>query len=103
MRSYGPPSASLIANIMMLAKMRAGAYIAWLKVIAVLGSCGVAAWQVTYLVEQFPEGSPERMGAYFGAGFVLLIRLGLTVLYGIAVVYFLNWVEQRDRAQKSHW
>ncbi len=95
----------LAASGMMLAKIRAGAYVAIVKVVAVISSYVVSFWQTSYAIANFsqlPEGSPEQVGGYIGLGIggvFLLIRVALLVAYVFAVLKFLRWVDECSKAQ----
>ena len=86
------------ADIAMLLKQKWGLILAWVKVAALLGSVGVAFWQISFILDQFPPGSPQRMGAFVGGGIAGVIRLSLIGLYVTAVVKFSAWSAQRAAA-----
>jgi hypothetical protein len=86
----------ILANIALLYKQRWGLMLAWVKVVAGLGSVAVGWWQLSLMLGQFPEGSPQRVGAIIGGGFVGVLRIGLLGLYAAALVAFAKWSAQRS-------
>lgn len=87
------------ANVAMLARQSWGVYLAYLKVLATLGSCGVGIWQLTIMLQQFPEGSAERVGAMVGAAIAMMFRVALVVVYVTAVIMFSKWAAERAGQQ----
>ena len=91
----------LLGSGAMLAKQRWGLIPAALKILANLGSLGVAVWQLT-MIDQIVAAPPNmdpatmRTAQMAGAAFSLLVRLGFLGLYVAAVVTFMRWSEQRD-------
>ncbi len=88
------------ANFLMLFKKRIGAYLAGGKILFTLMSLAVGLWQMSFAMNQFPEGSPERIGAVIGALFAITIRLGLLGLYIGAIVTFWKWLNRQEEPPK---
>ncbi len=51
----------------------------------------VGMWQLSFMVQQFPEGSAERIGAIMGGIFTGGFRVALLGLYAAALVVFTMW------------
>lgn len=91
----------IIGSGAMLARQRWGMIPAALKIMANLGSVGVAVWQLS-MIDQIAPAPPNMDPATFrtaqmaGAAFALIVRLGLLGLYAAAVVAFMRWSEERD-------
>ena len=83
------------ADIAMLLKQKWGLILAWVKVVATLGSVGVGLWQLSFILDQFPPGSPQRIGGMVGGGIAVAIRLGLIAFYVAVLVRFAKWSQQR--------
>ena len=83
------------ADIAMLVKQKWALVLAWVKVVATLGSVGVGLWQMSFILDQLPPGSAERIGGMIVGGIVTVIRLGLLALYVTALVMFAKWTGQR--------
>jgi hypothetical protein len=86
------------ANLLMLFRQRAGVFLAIGKLLATFASFGVGIWQLSFIIANFPEGSPERIGAMVGAGMTMVLRLGLVAVYIGAIVTFWKWLGRRDSA-----
>ncbi len=87
---FGVPGA-----IGLLCKQRWGLALGWAAVAATLGSIGVGFWQLSFMIEQFPDGSPERVGAIIGGVFTGVFRVALLGAYAAALVVFANWSAKR--------
>ena len=89
-----------LAAIFLLMRQRWAVVLAYLKIVAVLGSIAVGLWQITFTIEQFnrPE---EKMGAMIGAGVVVLIRLTLIGAYAFALHLFVKWHNQSAAMLRS--
>ncbi len=85
----------LPANVLMLCKNKMGIVLGYLYVLGVCGSLCVGLWQVSFVVDTFPEGSPERMGAMIGGIIVTGFRLTLVGIYVAAIMSFSRWQQQR--------
>lgn len=85
------------ANILALLRVRMAVWLAALSLIATSGSIAVGIWQGTFKIEEFPAGSPQRMGAVVGMAFAIIVRVGLAGAYLGAVVQFANWVKRSGR------
>ena len=79
------------ANIALLCKQGWAVVLAWVAVVATLGSIAVGMWQLSFMVQQFPEGSAERIGAIMGGIFTGGFRVALLGLYAAALVVFTMW------------
>ncbi len=90
------------ANIGLLCKQRWAMILAWAAVAATVGSIAVGFWQLTFMVEQFPAGSPERVGATIGGAFTGLFRVALLGLYAAALVVFARWLVSRENSRATH-
>ncbi len=86
----------IIGNTLLLMRKPAGAVFGFLCVASAFVSIGVGLWQTGYIFEQFPEGSPARIGAYFGAGITTVIRVALAVLLLSAILRFSTWYRQLE-------
>lgn len=81
------------APIAMLLRRRWGLGLAGFAVLFSLASMGIACWQLSIQsgTNAFPKGSPEQMGFYVGAGCVIVFRVALLLLYGVALFKFEKW------------
>jgi len=79
------------ANVLMLLRKRSAF---WLRVVATVGtvaSLGVGGWELSSQFDQYPAGTPERIGLYIGLVATLGMRLTVIGLYLGALVQFRNW------------
>lgn len=89
-------AAGLPANIGMLMKQSWGVVLAYVAGLATLASVGVGCYHLPLVMEKFPDGSPERVGAYIGAGVTCLIRVALAGLLVAAAMKFSAWNSARQ-------
>jgi hypothetical protein len=54
---------------------------------------GVAAWQGTLTVQNFPAGSPEQYGAIGGIVVTVILRLVWLTVFFMAVFQCKKWLE----------
>ncbi len=84
------------ADILGLMRKPAAVWVGCLALLATLGSQGVGLWQVGIQSEQFPADSPQRVGFYIGAGFMLIFRLSIAAAYIAAIVQFAAWSRRQN-------
>ena len=84
----------ITGNTLLLMRKPAGAVFGLLCVVSVFASIGVGFWQLGYIFEQFPEGSPQRIGAYLGAATAIMVRAALAILLVFAILRFSRWHKQ---------
>ncbi len=85
----------LPANVLMLCKNKMGIILGYLYVLSVAASLCVGLWQASFVINTFPEGSPERIGAMMGGIIVTGIRLTLVGIYVAAIMSFSRWEQRR--------
>lgn len=85
----------ILANIGLLLKKSWGALLGYLALVASTASIGTAVMQIGAQMDQYAEGSPERIGAVIGGGFVFMIRLALMGLYLAALLKFSAWYKKQ--------
>jgi len=85
----------LPANVLMLRKNQMGIILGYLYVLSVAASWCVGLWQLSFVINTFPEGSPERLGAMMSGVIVAGIRLTLVGIYIAAIMSFSRWEKQR--------
>ncbi len=86
----------IVGNSLLLAKKPIGVVFGWGLVAATLVSIGVGVWQLSIMAEAYPDGSPERVGAYIGGGVMVLIRLTILILFGVALMRFGRWAKENN-------
>lgn len=89
------------ANILALLRVRMAVWLAALSLIATAGSIAVGIWQGTFKIDEFPVGTPQRMGAVVGLALAIIIRVGLAGAYLGAVVQFANFTNRSAGANRS--
>jgi hypothetical protein len=85
----------VLANIGLLMKKSWGVPLGYLALVASAGSIGTAVWQLSAQMDQFPEGSPVRVGVMIGGGLVFMLRIALMGLYLSALTKFSAWTNQQ--------
>lgn len=80
--------AGIPANIALLLKQRLGLILAWIAVIATVGSMGVGMAQGWIVFGQVPQGSAEAIGAVLGITIAMFVRGSLLALYVAALLKF---------------
>jgi len=78
-------------NALLLMGKPIGILLVGLAILATIGSIGVGFWQMPIMLDEFPPGSPERTGGMIGGVVVALIRLGIIVMVGAALMKFKAW------------
>ena len=71
----------ITGNALLLARKRWAVALGYLAALFALGSVGVGLWQLAFVLDQFPAGSPQRIGAMIGGGFVAAVRVLIIGLY----------------------
>lgn len=87
----------ILANIGLLMKKGWGVPLGYLALVATAGSVGTGILQFSAQMNQFPMGSPERVGVMFGGGIVFIIRLALMGLYLAALKKFSAWFKEQPK------
>lgn len=91
----------IIAGIGLLTGKRYAIIFGVLALAATVASTGVGGWQLSTMLDAAPQGA-ERTGMMIGGVFSILVRLGLIVLYGAALMRFSQWIN-RQEAQAAGW
>jgi hypothetical protein len=86
----------LLANGLMLARIKAGIALGWVLVASVVGSMLVGFWQAPYLAANLAQQNPAAgdagaIGVYVGVGVVSLFRFALLAAYVVALVMYSKW------------
>ena len=81
-----------VGDVLLLCKVRFGAYLCWAGILATLANMGVGLMQLPAQLERMevmpPQGADVevlKMVAWISAGAVILFRLTLVILYAVAV------------------
>jgi hypothetical protein len=81
-----------IGDVLLLCKVRFGAYLCWAGIAATIANMGVGLMQLPAQLERMDTMPPSgadvevlKMVAWVTAGAVVVFRLGLVVMYAIAV------------------
>jgi len=99
----------IAGNTLLLMRKPAGILFGSLCIVSAFASIGIGVWQISYMIEQFPDGSPERIGVCFGAAIVTVIRAGLVLLLASAILRFSMWyrdasdTRRHRRERSSRW
>lgn len=89
------------ANIAMLCRQRWGRVLAIAAATFTGCSLAVGFIQIAFSVPKVPPGSPEMVGFFVGAAFMVIIRISLLGLFLAAVTVFTNWRDEQDRAEAA--
>lgn len=84
-------------NALILMGKPIGILLVALAIVATIGSIGVGFWQLPIMLDEFPQGSPERTGGVIGGVVVALIRVGIIMMVGFALMQFKAWSDTRTR------
>jgi hypothetical protein len=81
-----------VGDVLLLCKVRFGAYLCWAAILATLANMGVGLMQLPAQLERMevmpPQGADVevlKMVAWISAGAVILFRLTLVIMYAVAV------------------
>ncbi|MBT4864978.1 MAG: hypothetical protein HON53_07670 [Planctomycetaceae bacterium] len=88
----------IAGNGLMLAKQAWAVALGWLNLGATLGSIGVGIWQASIFLDEMAQngGEAERIGGYIGAGFSILVRVGIIFTYLFALLKYSSWSARRE-------
>ena len=90
-------AAGLSGNIMMLLRKRAGLFLGIIATLATSVSILIGVIQALTMYEQFVGGTEAQMvGFIIGFGLTALIRIGLLVLYIVALVGFTRFLDRQS-------
>ena len=84
----------VIGNSLMLAKKKVGFYFGVLLVLSVIGSIATGCFQANAMLAAYAPGTPEHTGAIVGFIFSVIVRLGILIAYGIALMQFWRWSQR---------
>jgi len=85
----------LSGDLFLLLKQKWALGLAGLALLSTVASMGVGIWQLIVLYQPMAGGDAAQQAGYLvGAGFMLLVRLGIVVAYAIALWMFSKWASR---------
>jgi len=69
----------------------------YLALVATAGSVGTGILQFLAQMDQFDDGSPERVGVMVGGALAFLLRVALMGLYLAALTKFSAWLKEQPQ------
>jgi hypothetical protein len=87
----------IAANIFLLMKKWVGIPLGSVLIAGVIGSICVGIWQGIILIGNYQAGTPEFVGAIFGAALTTIFRGTLLALYATALIMYSKWYQRQPR------
>lgn len=86
------------ANGLMLAKQKWAVFLGWLTLVVTFASIAVGIWQASVMMDGIAANGneAEQVGGYIGAGFSIIVRLGIVICYAIALLKFSSWSGEQE-------